>query len=73
MQWEAGPVYYWCVRRRGQRDKQAGRAIERKLGDVGEIHFPDGGAQPLKRRVQKHQHRPGDGHGSHHNGKHKLG
>ncbi len=55
------------------RHKQAGKALERLRGDHGEILFPDGGAQPLKVRIRKFQNKPNDGHGSHHQGKHKLG
>lgn len=56
-----------------KRPKQAGKAIVKLLGDRGQILFPDGGAKPLKVRVLKYQNKPNDGHGSHHNGKHKLG
>ena len=55
------------------RHPQAGRAILRQLGNRGQILFPDGGAPPLQLRIQKFQNKPGDGHGSHHQGKHKLG
>jgi hypothetical protein len=58
---------------RSQRDKQAGKAIERMLGDRGQILFPDHGAKPLKIRIRRFQNTPGDGHGSHMNGRHKLG
>ena len=43
------------------------------LGDRGDIIFPDRGAPPLKTYIKKYQHHPSDGHGSHMNGKHKLG
>jgi hypothetical protein len=56
-----------------QRDKQTGRAILRLLGDRGDILFPDRGRSPLKIFIMKYHHRPGDGYGSHNNGKHKLG
>ena len=56
-----------------QRDKQAGRALVRILGDRGEILFPDRGRASLKVFIRKHGDRPRDGYGSHHNGKHKLG
>jgi len=60
-------------RKSAQRDKQRGRVIVRLLGDRGEILFPDRGAPPLKIRIHKYHHRPGDGYGSHMNGRHKLG
>ena len=60
-------------RKRRQRNKQQGRAIVVARGDRGEILFPDGGQTPLRYRVRKHQDRPRDGFGSHHNGRHKLG
>jgi hypothetical protein len=60
-------------RRTQQRDKQANRAIRRLRGDEGEILFPDRGARALRIRIQKYQHRPGDGYGSHQDGRHKLG
>jgi len=56
-----------------RRHKQAGRAILRLLGDRGEILFPDLGARPLKIHFNKYRRRPDDPHGSHMNGKHKLG
>lgn len=58
---------------RTRRPAQAGKVIKRILGDRGEILFPDGGAQPLKILVRKFHNKPSDGHGSHHNGRHKLG
>ena len=60
-------------RRKDRRDKQAGRAVVRVLGEHGDILFPDRGRAPLKTRVRRHRDRPRDGYGSHHNGKHKLG
>ncbi|MCP3906306.1 MAG: hypothetical protein GY715_22005 [Planctomycetes bacterium] len=60
-------------RKRRQRDKQAGRAIVVARGERGEILFPDRGQQPLRFRVRRYQDRPGDGFGSHRNGRHKLG
>jgi len=59
--------------RKQRRAKQAGKALKRLRGDRGEILFPDGGAPPLKVHIQRFQHKPGDGHGSHHNGRHKMG
>ncbi|TVQ29959.1 MAG: hypothetical protein EA376_14345 [Phycisphaeraceae bacterium] len=57
-----------------RRDKQAGKAIERILGDRGQIIYPDGGAKPLKVRVRPRRGRPPEGgHGSHMNGRHKMG
>lgn len=56
-----------------KRQKQQGRAIERILGDHGQILFPDGGARPLNIRIRKFQNKPGDGYGSHMSGRHKLG
>ena len=61
------------MRGRTRRDKQAGRVIVRLLGDSGEILFPDRGSAPLTLRVRKYQDRPRAGHGSHLNGRHKLG
>ena len=58
---------------RRKRDKQTGKAILKILGDRGQILYPDGGAKPLKIFIKRYQNRPGDGHGSHSNGKHKLG
>jgi hypothetical protein len=60
-------------RARRQRDKQAGRAILRLLGDRGEILFPDRGQQPMKIHIPRHQDRRTDGFGSHADGRHKLG
>lgn len=56
-----------------RRDPQAGRALERLLGDRGQILYPDGGARPLKVHVRRFQNRPRDGYGSHHQGRHKMG
>ncbi len=61
------------IRRLRQRDKQSGRAILQLLGDRGEIIFPDRGARSLRTYIKKYQNRHSDGHGSHMNGKHKLG
>jgi len=57
----------------GRRPKQAGRRVERREGDFLHVVFPDGGRKPLKVHLARHQHRPPDTHGSHMNGKHKLG
>jgi hypothetical protein len=52
---------------------QHGKALVRRLGaDHQQILFPDGGQQPLKRKVRKHQARPIN-FGSHMNGRHKQG
>ena len=56
-----------------KRTKQAGKALLRLWGDRGQILYPDGGAKPLKIFLKRFQHRPGDGYGSHNNGKHKMG
>jgi len=57
-----------------RRDKQAGKAIERLSGDRRQILYPDGAASPLKTRIRPRRSRPPDGgHGSHMNGRHKLG
>jgi hypothetical protein len=67
-------AYDLIVRKRAiKRDRQRGRAILRLLGDRGDILFPDRGAPPLKIRIHKYHHHPGDGFGSHMNGRHKLG
>jgi len=58
---------------RSRRAKQAGKAFKHLRGDRGETLFPDGGAPPLKVHIQRFQHKPGDGHGSHHNGRHMMG
>ena len=55
------------------RPKQAGRRIERREGDFLHVPFPDGGQKSFKVHLRKYQHRPPDSHGSHLNGKHKLG
>lgn len=55
------------------RKRQSGRAIERVLGDRGQILYPDGGAKPLKVFVPKKGVRPKGTHGSHMNGRHKQG
>lgn len=55
------------------RDRQAGKAIERILGDRGQILYPDGGARPLRVFVPKKGVRPKGSHGSHMNGRHKQG
>ncbi|MEM8782746.1 MAG: hypothetical protein AAGE65_07790 [Planctomycetota bacterium] len=60
-------------RRTNRKPPQTGKALRRVLGDAGQILFPDGGAPPLKVRLQKFQNKARDGHGSHHGGKHKLG
>ena len=60
-------------RRLIKRDRQRGRAILRLLGDRGDIIFPDRAAPPLKVYICRYHHHPGDGYGSHMNGKHKLG
>ena len=59
--------------RSGRRDKQAGKAILRLLGDQGQVIYPDGGARPLKIYLRRYNNKPGDGFGSHNNGRHKLG
>ena len=56
-----------------KRNKQQGKAILRLLGDRGDVLYPDSGAKPLKIFIKRYQNRPGDGRGSHMNGKHKLG
>lgn len=56
-----------------KRKRQSGRAIERVLGDRGQILYPDGGAKPLKVFVPKKGVRLNGTHGSHLNGRHKQG
>ena len=56
-----------------RRDKQEGRAIVSRLGDHGDILFPDGGAAPLRVFLRRLHDRPSDGHGSHRDGRHKKG
>ena len=59
--------------KRDQKANQRGKALVRQLGaDHQQIVFPDGGQQPLKRKVRKHQSRPIN-FGSHMNGRHKQG
>jgi hypothetical protein len=60
-------------RRADRRDKQAGKAILRLLGDQGQVIYPDGGARPMKVYLRRYTNKPGDGFGSHNNGRHKLG
>lgn len=59
--------------KRRRRPKQSGKALDRVVGDRGQILFPDGGAQPLNVHIRKFHNKPADGHGSHHNGRHKQG
>ena len=61
------------MNRRPRRQKQTGKTRSRLNGDFRQIVHPDGGARPLNEWIQRHQSRLRDGHGSHHNGRHKLG
>ncbi len=52
---------------------QRGRVVDLRCAGSGNLVFPDGGQRPLQARLSKYQNKPHDGHGSHHQGKHKLG
>jgi hypothetical protein len=56
-----------------KRDPQAGKAIERVGGDEIIVLFPDAAARPVKSRVRQGRTRRNASHGSHMNGRHKMG
>ena len=55
------------------RQRLAGKALQRRVGDHRLIIYPDGAAAPLKEWSLRHRSRMRDGYGSHMNGRHKMG